>query len=83
MELRFRATLERRFDQVREVLSLDPEVWLPESKLSEGAVIVDLGMGEGTVRLHRFVRVTVGPVQLFGWGIVVPIEWRAARHPRL
>ncbi len=75
--------MERAFDQVREAVGREPESWLPGSKRADGTLVVDLGVGGPAVRVHRFVQVAVGPVQLFGWGIVVPIEWRAARHPRL
>ena len=83
MELRFRATMDHAFDQVRAALSQEPQSWLPGSKRADGVVVVDLGVGGSAARIHRLVQVAVGPIQLFGWGIVVPIEWRAARHPRL
>ncbi len=83
MELRFRVTMERAFDQVREVVGREPESWLPGSKRADGVLVMDLGVGGPAARVHRLVQVAVGPIQLFGWGIVVPIEWRAARHPRL
>ncbi|MGC8473968.1 MAG: hypothetical protein ACP5PW_06130 [Candidatus Dormibacteria bacterium] len=83
VELRFRVRLEADFDRVRTALQGPAERWLPGSRQADGTFLVRLRAGEPPLGLKREARVSVAPAQLFGWGLVVPLEWRAAAHPGL
>ena len=83
VELRFRGRLEEDFDRVRAVLHGPAERWLPGGRQADGTFLVRLRAGEPPLGLKREARVSVGPAQPHGWGLVVPLEWRAAVHPGL
>ena len=83
VELRFRGHLEPDFDRVRAILQGSAERWLPGRRQADGTFLVRLRAGETPFGLKREARVSVTPAQPFGWGLVVPLEWRAAVHPSL
>lgn len=83
VELRFRSRLEADFERVRTVLQGPAESWLPGCQQSDGTFLVGLRAGEPPLGLKREARMSVAPAQPFGWGVVVPVEWRAAVHPGL
>ena len=81
MELHFATSIEQPYRAVAATLAEGPLAWLPQVELAPGAYTSELGIGNGDGRISRRLLVTAGAAQPFAYGLLVPIEWRAAQHP--
>jgi len=81
MEFHFATSIEQPYRAVAATLAEGPLAWLPEVELAPGAYTSELGIGNGDGRISRRLLVTAGAAQPFAYGLLVPIEWRAAQHP--
>src|SRR5215472_17040015 len=81
MELHCTITIDEPYPGVAAVFAEGPDAWLPEVELAPDAWIAEIGIGDGEGRISRRVLVSAIPAQPFAYGLLVPVEWRAAEHP--
>lgn len=86
VELHFRAAVARPLDDVVAVLRGGP-AWLPGYEERDGHPTAELEVEEAGRRIGRRVRVELGSVQRFAYGVTLQVGWeaeqRAALYPRL
>jgi hypothetical protein len=83
VDLLYETTVQRPYESVAQVLRRDPARWLPGAERAGEALLFEVGVGAGQASVRRRVRVSLGSVHPFGYGLAVPIAWRAAAHAEL
>jgi hypothetical protein len=83
MELHFKTPIDGAYDAIEAALHRGAESWLPEADLKDDELTAELTFDPAGKHIRRRVRVIVGSVQRFGYGVTVHLQWEAAEHPQL
>lgn len=80
MELHCTTAIDQPYADTAPVFAGGPQAWLPEVEAAPEAWTAEIGIGDGDGRISRRVLVRAGTAQPFGYGLLVPVEWRALEH---
>ncbi len=82
-ELHLEKVLDEPYESLVARLRAGPQSWLPGFEQDGDRLTAELATEQAGRRVRRRIEVRTGPVQRFGYGVTVRIEWRGAQHPEL
>ncbi|MGH7921527.1 MAG: hypothetical protein ACREQM_16525 [Candidatus Dormibacteraceae bacterium] len=82
-ELHLARDLATPYEAALRVLEAGPERWLPGFAQDGDRMTARLGFDQAGRHIGRRIEVRVAPLQRFAYGVIVRLEWKGARRPRL